>query len=253
MYRKIMPKLAERFRVIAPDYVGFGLSEKPDITQDTLAWHSASIEALMEALALKNITVAATEWGGPIGLSYATLHPENVQRMLLMNTWASSPENHFQWDLSPAVRAARGGVAGLFSNVPLRMIREGTVRPLSSGALAGYKFGSQSSQSATKKLARSIPLTAADPEFQSFQDLHEKLNRVTCRVELLWGTRDPLFGAKVWPYLLRDVFTNAGEPELLENAGRLVAEDAPDRVIDKLLEVFKPKPVVNKPALNILQ
>jgi pimeloyl-ACP methyl ester carboxylesterase len=256
LYRKVIPKLAERFRVIAPDLVGFGLSDKPSaVGYHTLAQHASNLTALANALGLTKLTLVASDWGGPIGLSYAAAHPENIQRILLMNTWASVPDAHFQWELSPGIRSARGGLASLFTNAPLRIVREGSAKPLSAESVAGYKFSLASKQSrdATRELARNIPLAVSDPEYQSFQGLHAGLRKIIAPVEILWGTRDPLFGGKLWPYLLRDAFPSASEPEFLDNAGRLVPEDAPDRVIDKLLEIFKPKPAIAKPALNILK
>lgn len=255
LYRNVILKVAERFRVIAPDLVGFGLSDKPSKAgYHTLARHASDLTELAKALGLTKLTLVANDWGGPVGLSYATAHPENIQRILLMNTWASAPEAHFKWELSASIRAARGGIASLFTNAPLRIVKEGSAKPLSAESLAGYKFSLTSKQSrdAVRELARRIPLRVSDPEYQSLRDLHAGLRRITAPVEALWGTRDPLFGGKLWPYLLRDAFPNAAEPEFLDNAGRLVPEDAPDRVIDKLLEIFKPKPAAGKPALNIL-
>jgi pimeloyl-ACP methyl ester carboxylesterase len=256
LYRKVIPKLAERFRVIAPDLVGFGLSDKPSTAgYHTLARHASNVTALANALGLTKLTLVANDWGGPIGLSYAAAHPENIQRILLMNTWASAPDAHFQWELSPSIRAARGGLASFFTNAPLRVVKEGSAKALPREALVGYKLSLTSKQSrdAVREFARRIPVGVSDPEYQSFQDLHAGLRKITAPVEILWGTRDPLFGGKLWPYLLRDAFPNAAEPDFLDNAGRLVPEDAPDRVIDKLLEIFKPKPATTKPALNILK
>ena len=256
LYRKVIPKLAERFRVIAPDLVGFGLSDKPSTAgYHTLARHASNVTALANALGLTKLTLVANDWGGPIGLSYAAAHPENIQRILLMNTWASAPDAHFQWELSPGIRAARGGLASFFTNAPLRVVKEGSAKALPREALVGYKLSLTSKQSrdAVREFARRIPVGVSDPEYQSFQDLHAGLRKITAPVEILWGTRDPLFGGKLWPYLLRDAFPNAAEPDFLDNAGRLVPEDAPDRVIDKLLEIFKPKPATTKPALNILK
>ena len=255
LYRKVIPKLAERFRVIAPDLVGFGLSDKPSTAgYHTLARHASNVTQLVTALGLTKLTLVANDWGGPIGLTYAAAHPETIHRILLMNTWASAPEAHFKWELSPSIRAARGGLASWFTNAPLRVVKEGSARPLPPEAIAGYKLSlaSRQSRDAVRELALRIPVRVSDPEYQSFQDLHAGLRKISARVEILWGTRDPLFGGKLWPYLLRDAFPNAAEPELLDNAGRLVPEDAPDRIIDKLLEIFKPKPAASKPALNIL-
>jgi haloalkane dehalogenase len=210
---------------------------------------------LVESLGLTKITLVLNEWGGPIGLTYAAAHPQNLQRILLTNTWAFLPEDHFQWELSPAIRAARGGLASIFLNAPLRIVKEGVAKSLSPDAIAGYKFGltSKHTRDAVRDLARQIPVRSDHAHHQQFRELHGAVTKITCRTEILWGVRDPLLGTKIWPYLFRDALPNAAEPEFLESSGRYVTEDAPDRVIDKLLEIFKPKPAISKPALNILK
>ena len=80
-------------RCIAPDLLGFGFSEKGRNINLTAEEHAAAVTAFIEELGLKNVTLVLHEWGGPIGLSYAVKHPENVKRILLMNTFMWPLEN----------------------------------------------------------------------------------------------------------------------------------------------------------------
>ena len=86
LYRDIIPGLAERHRVIAPDFIGFGKSATPETFPYTPQSQSEALEALILALDLWNLTLVLHDWGGPIGGAVALRHPERVSRLVLMNT-----------------------------------------------------------------------------------------------------------------------------------------------------------------------
>jgi pimeloyl-ACP methyl ester carboxylesterase len=76
-------------RVIVPDMIGFGLSEKPTREQaHTLDGHAADLTALIRQLDLKRIALVCHDWGGPTGLSFAISNPERVRALTVMSTWA---------------------------------------------------------------------------------------------------------------------------------------------------------------------
>src|SRR4051812_122921 len=87
LYRTIVPELTPSARAIAPDYFGFGRSDKPLRGEDyTYDFHAGSIVRLVEELDLRDLTVVVQDWGGPIGLRLAVEHPERVARLVIMNT-----------------------------------------------------------------------------------------------------------------------------------------------------------------------
>lgn len=88
LYRRLIKQLQPEYRCIAMDHIGFGLSDKPRDWSYLPADHAANLTALIDGLGLKDITLVVQDWGGPIGLSYAVAHPENVSRLIIMNTWA---------------------------------------------------------------------------------------------------------------------------------------------------------------------
>ena len=76
LYRKMIPTLAARARVVAPDYFGFGRSDKPtDVGWYSFDRHCASIVRLVEELDLRRLTLVVQDWGGPIGLRLAVEQP----------------------------------------------------------------------------------------------------------------------------------------------------------------------------------
>ena len=93
LYRKMIPALRGRFRCVAPDYIGFGRSDKwTDVGAYSFARHAAYLERFAEALDLRRITLVVQDWGGPLGLHYAVRHHDRVARLVILNTGLLSGE-----------------------------------------------------------------------------------------------------------------------------------------------------------------
>jgi len=99
------------FRCIAPDHIGFGLSDKPSDWSYLPEEHAKNLESLIGHLGLKDITLVVGDWGGPIGMQYAATHTENVKRLIVMNTWAWPVDKDFHY---VAFSAFMGGPVGRF-------------------------------------------------------------------------------------------------------------------------------------------
>jgi haloalkane dehalogenase len=97
MYRDFVKELREDYRCVVPDYLGFGLSEKPEGWTYLPEDHSENVEALIEYLGLEDVTLVMHDYGGPIGTRYAVDNPGNVAAVAPMNTFA--------WRVDDAVRA----------------------------------------------------------------------------------------------------------------------------------------------------
>lgn len=93
LYRSMIPVLRPRFRCIAPDYIGFGRSDKlTDVSAYSFAFHYGWLERFVDALGLGDLTVVVQDWGGPLGLRYATRHPDRVARLVILNADLMSGE-----------------------------------------------------------------------------------------------------------------------------------------------------------------
>ena len=110
LYRNFIHALARHHRCIVPDHMGMGKSGVPQEPYPyRLQHHIANFENLLLYLDLRDITLVLHDWGGPVGLGFATRHPERVKRLVLMNTWAFAP-----WPGGPfprlleIIRSARG-------------------------------------------------------------------------------------------------------------------------------------------------
>lgn len=88
LYRELIAGLRDRFRCIALDYPGFGLSTPPSGYRFTPAEHARVVEGLVEQLDLRAATLLVQDWGGPIGFAVATRQPERFVALVIGNTWA---------------------------------------------------------------------------------------------------------------------------------------------------------------------
>jgi len=88
LYREIIKGLSDRFRCIAIDYPGFGLSRAAPGYGFTPAEHARIVEQLVLRLELKDVTMMVQDWGGPIGFAVATRHPDRFAAFVIGNTWA---------------------------------------------------------------------------------------------------------------------------------------------------------------------
>jgi haloalkane dehalogenase len=86
LYRKMIPGLARRYRVLVPDHMGFGKTETPRDRPYTLRSHTENLASWIERLDLRDITFVMQDWGGPIATQYTVRHPTRVKRLFLANT-----------------------------------------------------------------------------------------------------------------------------------------------------------------------
>ncbi|MCI0355534.1 MAG: alpha/beta fold hydrolase [Acidobacteria bacterium] len=241
LYRGIISKLSARYRVIAPDHVGFGLSDKPsDPGWYTLERHIANFTTLIESLQLRKVTLVLHDWGGPIGLGYAVAHPENVARLVLMNTWASVPHSPDPPELHWGLRLSRGSL-GPFTVQRLNLfvelaMRTAVARKLTPREFDAYRFPFPDAASRAGVLAfpRMIPLRPGDAAWKTMSAIESGLAKVTAPSDILWGKRDPVLSG-LYAYLLRDRLKNAREPVFLDKASHFVPEDAPSAIAERIL------------------
>lgn len=87
VYRKVIKQLSGNYRCIAPDHLGFGLSDKPENWDYLPVNHAQNLELLLNELQLNNITLVVNDWGGPTGLAYALKYPGKIKKLIILNTW----------------------------------------------------------------------------------------------------------------------------------------------------------------------
>lgn len=99
MFRTLMPKLAHRFRVIAPDYPGAGYSDAPDSFVATFDALADVVDGFLRALHIERFSLYIQDFGGPVGMRIATRRPERIERLIIQNA------NTYLEGIAPNVRA----------------------------------------------------------------------------------------------------------------------------------------------------
>lgn len=234
--RPIAELAASGRRCVAFDHMGFGRSDKPPhLSRYTLQAHVDNAVALVDELDLRDVTLVAHDWGGPIGLGAMLERRDRLSRLVLTNTWA--------WELPsfvpPFLREFRtdglGEILALGGNMFVESIPGGMAhREVDPVMLDAYRapFPDYWSRVGTLAFPRDIPLTDRDRSAPVMRRIHEQLEGLELPVTLLWGMRDRVFQ----PMFLdqwRELFPHAEVVEL-EDAAHFVPEDRPDAVIAAL-------------------
>lgn len=202
-YRNLVRELRRDHRVIAPDHVGCGLSDRPsdEVYGYRLADRVADVERLVDHLDLREpMTLIVHDWGGMIGMSYAVRHPERIARIVLLNT-AAFPlpaSKAFPWSIALAKDTRWGAwlVANqnAFARVAARVCCTKHTMPPSvrEGYVAPYEGPGRSL--ATLKFVQDIPLRPGDPSYDLLRTTADGLAQLRDRPMLIcWGGRDFVF------------------------------------------------------------
>jgi haloalkane dehalogenase len=246
-WRRLILALRDRYRCIAPDHLGCGLSDKPRQFM-TMTDHVRHLLELINELSLERVTLVAQDWGGAIGLSAMVPRRDLLQRVVLFNTAAFTPR-YIPW----RIRACRFPIFGrlavqganLFSRAALRMTLARLAK-LDPEVEAGYLYPCHSwvNRQAVYGFVRDIPAprgaipTSFDEELASEDSTFGALavtewalpkfaDRPSC---LIWGMQDWCFRPdclqrfiEAWP---------RAEVHRLMDVGHWVVEDAPDDALN---------------------
>lgn len=232
-YRGLVKALRPTNRVVVPDHIGCGLSDKPDDSRYsyTLARRVADLEALLDHLQLRdNLTLIVHDWGGMIGFAFAVRHPERIKRLIVLNTAAFHlpPGKQLPWSLWFCRKTPLGPLLIRGLNAFCRgAARYCSVQPLPAEVRAGYvaPYDSWRNRIAVERFVSDIPLTPADPSFQLVTEVQDGLARLRDLPMLIcWGERDFVFDHDFFAEWRRR-FPDA-EVHTFPNAGHYVLEDA---------------------------
>lgn len=240
-YRRLILALRGRYRVIAPDHMGMGLSARPKDYDYTLTAHIANLERLLDHLSPGPFTLAMHDWGGAVGMGVAARRPEAIKSLVIFNTAA------FFGKVPWRIRACRAPLFGALavrglnafarSAITLRMA---TARPERfRGAVgAGYllPYNSWRNRVGIMGFVRDIPLRPSDRSWSLVEAIRDSLDKFEdTPALLLWGMRDFCFTEEFlrqWLARLKNT-----EAHMFDDAGHYVVEDAGER-IEPILERF---------------
>ncbi len=247
-WREIVRGLRDRYRLVVPDHIGCGLSDKPSASQYSyrLAQRIRDLGRLVESLDLDQITLMAHDWGGPIGMGAAVADPRRFSRFVLMNT-AAFRAQRCPWRIRlchvPGLGALSVQGLNLFAKGAVRMAaerRERMTAAVRAGLLAPYD--SWSNRIAVLRFVMDIPLKPNHPSYQTLVDIENGLNQFSQRpVSLIWGMRDWCFSREFLDRFLE--FFPQAEVRQLQAAGHYLVEDAHEQIVPLLEDFLQRNPL----------
>jgi haloalkane dehalogenase len=228
-WRDLILALRKRYRVVAVDHIGCGLSDKPSPKNYSyrLAQRVADLNGFIEKLDLRKITLVAHDWGGGVGMGAAVAAPERCP-----------------WPIHICHVPLLGQVAVQGLNLFVRTaVRTTMAKPerMTPAIKAGYMapYDSWAHRVAVYRFVQDIPLRPSHPTYETLLQIEQGLAKFRQHpVCLIWGMQDWCFS----PWFLNrfiDIFPQA-EVHRLDDAGHYVVEDAHEQIVP-LMEAFLSK------------
>jgi len=238
-YRNLVKSLSKNHQCIVPDHIGCGLSDKPDDKDYdyTLSQRIDDLEALLEHLDVKeNITLVVHDWGGMIGMGYASRFPERIKRLVILNTGAFHLPKAKK--LPPALWLGRNTwlgtvlVRGFNAFSGIASIIGVKRKPMAKEIRKAYvaPFNSWKNRISTLRFIQDIPLKAGDRNYQLVSDIADNLEKFKPLPMLIsWGLKDFVFDKHFlneWQQRFPEAKVHA-----YDDCGHYILEDASEEVV----------------------
>lgn len=243
-WRKLIPALSDRYRCLAIDHMGCGLSDKPDDAhyEYSLRQRIEDLSAWLDQLNVQdNIHFIAHDWGGMIACGFATRFPERVKKLVMLNTGAFPlpKTTRIPWQL----KLARTPVLGALLLRGFNAFSRGAVkscvtrRPMPPDVAAAYcaPYDSWAHRIAVHRFVQDIPLSPSDRGYDLVSQIAADLPKLAEKPLMVgWGERDFVFN----DHFLQEWITRCPQAEVVKypDCGHYVLEDAADELIPRIRE-----------------
>lgn len=236
LYRRMIPILAQRGRVLAPDLFGFGKSDKFTERSDySYKMHRDSVVGFIEALDLRNITLVCQDWGGLLGLQVAGQLPDRFARLVIMNTALPTGEE----EVGPGFLAWRDYVANT-PDLPIGGLFGRAIFPedrRTPEILAGYDapYPDRSYKEGAQAFPSLVPTSPDMPGAAENREAWKTLERWSKPCLVMAGDKDPVLGIPAGKIFERRIPT-AGTLVVVENAGHFLQEDKGEEIAERIVK-----------------
>ncbi len=244
LYRKMIPPLvAAGMRVIAPDLVGFGRSDKlSDPRAYTYARHVGWMDAWLRTLDLRDVTLFCQDWGGLLGLRLVAEHPDRFARVCAANTYLPTGDERV-----PAAFHLWRGFARWTPVFPIgRIVAAGCARGLSAEARAAYDapFVTEAHKAGARAFPGLVPTRPNDPESAPNRRAWDALVDFDKPFLTLFGRNDPITRGAERRLQARIPGTKNQPHDRLAGAGHFLQEDVGPELAARLVKWMPARPAV---------
>jgi haloalkane dehalogenase len=233
-YRDVIKKLQDGFRVIVPDHIGCGLSEKPQDYEYTLDNHINNLQELLTKLEVEDFSLIVHDWGGAIGMGLATRMPEKVNKAVILNTAAFTDTF-----IPKTINLCKNSLFGewlvrKFNAFAWPATFMAVETPLKEDIKKGYllPYNNYDNRIATARFVKDIPMTESHPTWDVLKDIENKLDRIECPKLLLWGEKDFCFNMHFYNRW-KEIYPKA-QSKTYPSAGHYILEDAKSDVNNEI-------------------
>ncbi len=238
-YRRLIKAYCNDYRVIVPDHIGMGLSDKPQNYKYTLSNHIANVtELLSKALGSdKKVSLIVHDWGGAIGMGWATAHVDQVDKLIILNTGAFL-SNRIPFRINICRIPLFGALAirgfNAFAGAATSMA---VTKPMSKAIKEGFllPYDNWKNRIATLRFVQDIPLTPNEKSYPTLEEIDNNLKKLkNKKMLILWGGKDWCFNDFFYSEW-RDRFPSA-EAEYYQDGGHYILEDEHEKIIPRVAE-----------------
>jgi haloalkane dehalogenase len=234
LWRRLIPPIRDAgHRCVAPDYAGFGRSDKPtDLGWYSYDRHVELVAGLLEELDLRDATAVVHDWGGPIGLRLAVEQPERIARTVILDTGLFTGRQR----MTEAWLAFRDFVERT-EDLPVGMLVRRACKT-DPGDQVAAAYDAPYPESRAKAGARAfplmMPLKPGDPGADAGQRVLDALSRDRRPMLFLWGDSDPILTPGVGRRFAARL--GRGDPELVPDASHFLQEDQGEPIGRRIAE-----------------
>jgi haloalkane dehalogenase len=237
LYRKLIPPLAAVARVVAPDYFGFGRSDKPTRIEDySYDFHYRSVERFAEELDLRETTVVVHDWGGPIGLRLAVEQPDRVGKLVILNTGIGAgraPSD--EWlRFRDFVRRVGSEL------VPGQLVSITCVTQLAEDVIEAYNapFPTPESKAGMLAFPELVPTELEHPSAAKMLEVRAGLERWEKPALVLFSDSDPVFSPAAAERMVSRI-PGAGPAEIVTGAGHFLQEEKGEEIAERIVRFLR--------------
>jgi haloalkane dehalogenase len=235
MYRHWIPSLvADGYRVVAPDLIGFGRSDKLDRSDITYANQVRWASRLVQLLGLRDITLYAQDWGGLIQLRVLAEQPDRFARVAVSNTGLPTSDE----DYTPAFRQWQQNSQTL-TNFG-EAVEQGTLRDLTDAEVAAYEapWPTETLKAAAREMPLQVPTTGSE-QAAANEAAKAVLRSWTKPLLVLWSAEDDIFSPQVQSFFLDEVPGSRGLPHQEYQAAHFIQEDQTEALVDDVRRLLR--------------
>ena len=194
-YRNLVKEFSKDFRVVVPDHIGCGLSDKPQDYTYRLKDHIDNLHELINDLEISKAHLIVHDWGGAIGFGLMERNPKLAEKIVILNTAAYTCDY-----IPPQINICRTpflgekiirGLNAFALPATFMAVNKKMRKSVKKGFL--YPYNNYRNRIATSRFVQDIPMSSIHPSYGTLEKIEKNLKNIECPKLVLWGKKDFCF------------------------------------------------------------